>query len=293
MKRRRKRKPSKKTIIVSAIGGVIITVLIILMLSMIVHAVKYSEAKRLAKQQKYEKAYETYIELGETEKTKENLKQTGVDYAEHLMEDKDFESAIEVLSEIEEDELLQQCYYESAKAFAKQKEYGLAVSWYERIENEDVTDELLATKYAFVKCEENRNNTNYTTCRYLKELKAADYKDSAKIYEELYAWKATIIANKDKNDQKTQMKSLEKGDVVSFHIQLSGGEPREEVSLSYEILDEKGKKTTGEWSRVSCNGAECWKYIEYDSADVSGKVTLTIYNQNKDVLSELSINFKK
>lgn len=278
--------------IVSAIGGVIITALVILMLSMIVHAVKYSEAKRLAKQQKYEKAHETYIELGKTEETKENLKQTGIDYAEHLMEDKDFESAIEVLSEIEEDEMLQQCYYESAKAFAKQKEYGLAISWYERIENEDVTDELLATKYAFVKSKENYNNTNYTTCRYLKELIAAEYKDSAKIYKELYAWKATIIANDNQNDQNTKMKDFKKGDVVFFHIQLSGGEPREEVSLSYEIMDETGKKTTGEWPRVSCNGVECWKYIEYDSADVSGKVTLTISDSDKKVLGEQSVKIK-
>lgn len=278
--------------IISIIGGIIIVVLVFLMLSMIVHTVKYSKAKRLAKQQKYEKAYEQYIELGETEKTKENLKKSGVDYAEHLMVDKDFESAIEVLSEIEEEEMLQQCYYESAKMYEKQKEYGLAINWYERVENEDVTNELLDAKYAFVKSKENRNNTNYTTCRYLKELMAAEYKDSAKIYEELYAWRANILANQDKNDQQTKMKTFNRGETVFFHIQLSGGEPQEKVSVSYEILDEKGNKTTGEWTRVSCDDKECWKYIEYDTIDISGTVTLTIFDANKKILGSQTVKVK-
>ena len=100
------------------------------------------------------------------------------------------------------------------------------------------------------------------------------------------------MANLDKNDQTTHMKTFKQGDLIYFHIQISGGEPREEVSLSYEIVDEEDRKTTGEWTRVSDNGMGCWQCIEYDSTDISGTVTLTIYDSNQKVLGEQSVKIK-
>lgn len=292
MKRRRRRR-SKKTLIISSICATFVILLIFAMLYMLIYSIKYSSKNRNAKQKKYEQAYEKCIILGKSEETKEELEQAAVDYAEHLMVDNDYEKAVEVLETTEEKESLQQCYQEYADYLAKQKEYSLAITWYERVENKDVTKELLAAKYAYVKSEENYNRLNYTTCRYLKDLMAAEYKDSAKLYEELYAWKATIIANEDKSDQKTHIESFQMGKLVHFHVKLIGGEPQERATMRYEITDASGEVISGEWNKVKCDEKGCWQHIEYYVIKETDMLTLKIYDQNNKVLGEQGVKINE
>ncbi len=97
----------------------------------------------------------------------------------------------------------------------------------------------IEAKYEYVNA--NKNNDDLTTFEYLKELKDAEYKDSASIYKELYGWKITSVFNTSKNDSTTNKKSISRYDPLYCHITLSGGEPNEEATIKYTLTFPDGK----------------------------------------------------
>ena len=266
-----------------------IIIALILVASGVLFILPSSRENKSKKKNAYEKAYNEYLNSDKTDEDKQKLKSSAIDYAEILANDKEYTKAIEVLSEVDEQERIEDFYYDSAKDCEKKGEYGAAVSWYEKITNKNVSDDLLSAKYSYVKQKANNNNKNFTTCRFLKELMAADYKDSAKLFQELYSWKAEIITNQDTDDKKTQLSEVEEESKICFHIKFYGGEPGETISASYEIADAKGTKLIGEWTDVACNGKECWKFVEYNTSDAKEQLSFRCYDMDRNLLCEQRI----
>lgn len=76
-------------------------------------------------------------------------------------------------------------------------------------------------------------NDDTTLFDYLKELKSIDYKDSANLYKKLYDWKIEVVAiNSSEDDDTTNQSTIKRNQPIYFHIDLSGGEPNEEIRIT-------------------------------------------------------------
>lgn len=145
-------------------------------------------------------------------------------------------------------------YLDSCYNFGKSKlnngDYSSALTWFSKCANySDTQEQIKETKYQYVK--NNMNNRNTATFEYMKELKAANYKDSANVYNELYAWKATSVFNTNKDNKSISMDSISKYDPIYCHVTVSGGEPNGKTQVTYSVTMPNGetyrKSFPGEW----------------------------------------------
>lgn len=131
--------------------------------------------------------------------------------------------------------ILKEAKYQQALHYMSTKDYIAAADLFKSLgKYSDSSSRSKEAMYAFVL--ENRNNEASTTYIYLQELKKANYKDSKKIYDELYSWKITGYVNTSSKDTSTELTSITtytKG--VTFHFHLSGGTPGEKITL-YEVI---------------------------------------------------------
>lgn len=119
------------------------------------------------------------------------------------------------------DLLDQQKYVEAAEAFDAMPDYR------------DSAQQALEARYQHVLAHKTRDNQQ--TRDYLKELVAADYKDSADIEEEIYAWHITVksCGSKSGSLEKTTFRL---GDPLFFYVEVHGGHIAERRHLRYEAI---------------------------------------------------------
>lgn len=117
------------------------------------------------------------------------------------------------------DLLDQQNYVAAAAAFDDMGDYR------------DSAQQALEARYQHVLAHKTRDNQQ--TRDYLKELVAAEYKDSADIEEEIYAWHITVksCGSKSGSLEKTTFRI---GDPLFFYVEVHGGHVGETCRLRYE-----------------------------------------------------------
>lgn len=126
-------------------------------------------------------------------------------------------------------------YYSNVSAWIEESQYNYAVQLLNTGKYEEAVSQLKLheterfrslrkeAEYLYVKA--HKNNDDTLTYSYLKDLKSAKYKDSAKIYKNLYAWHVKVIgANYSKKSLKKLSKVSDKKHVY-FHIKITGGPP--------------------------------------------------------------------
>ena len=105
-------------------------------------------------------------------------------------------------------------------------EYEKAILWYQKAGE----DELVSgCKYEYAKA--NFDNENETTYKYLQELKRADYKDSASLYESLYTWQV------DMTGFEVEERNNGYGANVYMRYKISGGTPGEELVFHVDFSE--------------------------------------------------------
>lgn len=291
---------------------------------------RYQLASSQLENEEYQNAYDNFSLLKEYEDSKSKFQESGYGYAQALMAEKKYQEALDVLDSVGEykksSELKEQCYLDGAKQFYDNKDYKNAVIWYQHqklsekdrfyIEScyqygvqflnsgeygkaieqlnktgnySDAKEKINEAKYAYTLA--NKNSSSKTTYNYLKDLKAAGYKDSEKIYEELYAWKVDIIANDDKNDKTTSLSSISKYSNFYFHISLSGGEPGDETKIKYTGFFPDGDTNSGIFDGKWSNGdsGTCWFYYTNPAYGKQGTFTLKVYDNNGNMIGTESI----
>lgn len=294
---------------------------------------RYLLASSQLENKEYQNAYDNFTLIKDYEDSAAKRQESGYGYAQALMTDKKYQEAIDIFGSIGDYEksadLKNQCYLEGAKQFYANKEYYSALTWYEKVKSYDknaefytdscynyavqqinsdsystaliylkkagnhsgVNDQIKAAKYGYVKA--NKNNYDNTTFEYLKELKAAGYKDSASIYKELYAWKiSTIVVNSSETDNTTDKSSLSVYDRCYFHFTLSGGSPGEETKLKYKTISPDGSVKNGSWDGTLDDGCSVWRSWWYENPmyGTRGQLTLIVYDGANNELGRRTIN---
>ena len=291
---------------------------------------RYLLASSQLENKEYQNAYDNFTLIKDYEDSAAKRQESGYGYAQALMTDKKYQEAIDIFGSIGDYEksadLKNQCYLEGAKQFYANKEYYSALTWYEKVKAydknadfyvdscynygvqqikagaygnaliflgrvgnySDAKEQIKTAKYGYVNA--NKNNHDNTTFKYLKELKSAGYKDSASIYKELYAWKATIIANDDE-DGTTNMSSISKYATAYFHVSLSGGEPGASTKVKYVKTTPDGSTYTDTWDDNWSDGYSGWTSWSYETPlyGKEGTLKIKVYDGNGNMIGEHSV----
>jgi hypothetical protein len=166
----------------------------------------------------YEKAYEIFIELGDYEDSADQAKYARYQQAQKLLSNKNYSEAMAIFSELG--------VYKDSATMVKE------------------------CKYQYVRT--HKNNTDKTTYSYLQELKSAGYKDSASIYNTLYAWKVTVLGWNSSSAEGNYKTSISKYNAVYCHLKLTGGPP--DGSLKIKI---KGTMPSG--TKIDDSFSSAWE----------------------------------
>jgi TolA-binding protein len=154
-----------------------------------VQACAYSEAKDALENKNFKVASKLFMELGDYGDSKEMVKECSYQNALSLIENKEYKSAIEILTAI--------------------RKYS------------DAKDKILEAKYMFVT--DNFNMKNKTTVKYLNELTAENYRNSAELRKELLGSSEVMsddikaVVNYSATDVETSLTQLDNTKPIYFH----------------------------------------------------------------------------
>ena len=243
----------------------------------------YNAAVEMAQNGKYDEAVAVFEELGDFKDSKEQIVNTKVAKALALIEAGNQDEALKVLKELEaaggSTEEIKDAYLNSAEQMAnegqyaaaymlvtasssytdtddllksyaksagdtamKDGDYASAVDWYQKAGESSLQQDA---KYEFIKA--NFNNGNEITFGYIKELRDAGYKDTAALYDELYAWHVEMELYMDASGAGADSKT------VWLRYKLSGGEPGARFSFNISESDSYTFARTGETRTPSSN----------------------------------------
>lgn len=148
----------------------------------------------------------------------------------------------------------------------------------------DAAEMVLAAKYAYVS--EHKDPTDITTYQYSGELKAVGYKDSASLYEELFAWKFEIVyCNTDRDDEFTKLSSIpNESDFLHIGFKFTGGEPEKVLTLSHGVIwpGESEEKADWEWSDIKSGDEFAFHYPTGRGCPEEGMLTIRFYDAAND-----------
>ncbi len=183
--------------------------------------------------------------------------------------------------------------YKQAVAHLNNGEYESALLLFEELaanNYKDSAEMIKETKYQFVVNKMDKEDS--TVHEYMKELVAADYKDSKKLYDELYAWNFEIAFSASKQSMSHQDVVEATTKLFPFYFinfRITGGAPGEDLQGEYVI-----KYSTGQESRAGFgdgNGNVLTITCSATQAPI-GQTTFTLYDNNGNVLATKSAFIK-
>ena len=219
---------------------------------------KYRYALALTAQSNWKEASDQFRILGDYKDSATKFQETYYKYGLLLINQKNYKSAINVFSELgdyqDSASRYKETYYQYGLQLLGSKSYKEAVTVFNSLGSyQESKAKLNEAKYGYVTAHKNRTDT--TTYSYLKDLKAAGYKDSKDIYNSLYAWSVTIVINDSETNSTTSKSSISKYKTVYCHVTLHGGPPNEGIELRYSY----------NWPSSSTNG-DSWDSKWYDGS---------------------------
>ena len=221
-------------------------------------------------------------------------------YANQLLTDGDYSTASTVFASLKSykdgNTLFLKSHYLLGKSYMDEGLYYLAVNEFEECVGYENTNDLLKeAKYQFV-INGDDDIRNLVSYNYLKELKDANYKDSATIYKNRYTWKVKpVFANNSENDE-TTLKSSTPSNCSYFHagFEIIGGVPDETITM-YAVTsfpNEGDYRSSWEWEDFTL-GYTCIIFWANGFDAYSGTLTITVYNSaNDQKLGSLSIRLE-
>lgn len=249
------------------------------------------------------------IEFKDSETQIENcntaIKQRTYDNAVSLMESGSYEEAINTFVQVIEfkdseiqiencNTAINELTYDTAINLMNKARYKKAMELFEDLgdysDSKEKIIECQSAMYAYV--QKNYNNSDTTTYSYLKELKSSKYLDSAELYEELYAWKATIVVNSTAGDYKTDKSSIKRGKSVYFNITLSGGTPGAKTKLCYTITYPNGNISELHHKHDSMSNGYS-THIGLLTKSSLGTYKITVYDGDNNVIGTHSVKIVK
>ncbi len=243
---------------------------------------------------KLDEAAGYFLNASGYEDAKEKFKEVEYNLGVQLLDAGDYKSAKPKLVNADD--------YSDAKEKLKQVNYNLGLEalnhnrYEEAIENftaakdyEGASAQLLEAKYQFVIAKNSPKGDK--VYMYIKELKDANYKDSASIYNNWYGWKVSIVVNTSETDEKTDIETVSRYKTWYFHVRVTGGEPGQSVRLKYSGRFPDGEAQSGSWDFDIYDDNTTWACWYYGNPQYgsTGTFTFNVYDSNGNVLGTKTV----
>lgn len=132
-------------------------------------------------------------------------------------------------------------------------------------------------KYAYVKHTQYKAY-NQLTHQFLQDLAEVGYKDSYKLYRELYQWEAEVLSITESKEKPKELRNqFSLGESIYIQIKLNGGAPNESVDLKYRVTKPDGKQIEGLFNGKWQNGTSGWLSISNTENEKTGTLKITFY----------------
>ena len=222
---------------------------------------KYLYACECLTAKKYKDAANLFYFLRDYKEGQDKFNESTYAYAKECYDSKKYEDARIYFAKVkgyeDSDNLWEDASYNVGIACINSKDYKKAVTFLSEVSGySDAKTKINEAKYAYVKA--HKNNTDSTTYSYLKDLKAAGYSDSKTIYNDLYAWKVSVVTNTSETNETSNNSSISKYSTVYVHIKLTGGPPNEGVKLKYTYKWPGGSTKSDSWDWEMYSGDTTW-----------------------------------
>ncbi len=188
----------------------------------------YLDAKQMLADGKYDEAKTAFKALGDYEDSKELIKECDYGRATKLLNDKKYTEAKKIFESLngysDSKTKIKECDYNIAKSKISSNPSD-AIDILEDLGSYEDSEKLL--KQAKMNyCKKNKDSSNATTYKYLKELKEANYSGAAALYKELYTIKIiNVYWNTDTSDHSTKMTKIKEGEKAVLHFEMTGYTP--------------------------------------------------------------------
>ena len=257
---------------------------------------EYQQALAALKQGDYASALTQLQQLKNYKDSEDQAKEARYQLAVSAMKQGDYKSAITQLGNLkgykDSDDLYKEAAYQQCKA--DKTNAAQYINLLEALGDYKDSAALRLEKMGqFVNA--NKNATNYTVrdvaCDYLKELIAADSATWQPVYNEMFSWKITDMYWNTSKDSTEHMTTIKSGSPVYFHYTLSGGEPLASTKLYDRVTWSDGSKSNytsyeGNWN------SDDTLWTGWTKLSVTGKVTITVYDGNKNKIGSGSVTMK-
>ena len=279
------------------------------------YAKTYSEAMGEIDQKDYKAAIAKFDSL---EKVKysdaaEKLKEYSYLYAIELLNNKDYEEALEYLEKCKDykdaadrikecNEKVKEASYKKANNDLKEEIYGSAIERFEALgDYKDSKDKLKQAKYGYVikykGNSEDVGDSGSKYYRYITELKNAKYKDTESIYNSLYnSWGFKCWVN-DSGDSSSSKTSINKNSSVYVHVEATHGPIDESANIRIvvyrksEFGDQVSFEDTFDVESFSDNYSS-FAYSTPAAVTESSNEYVKIYNEDTGALID-TISFRR
>lgn len=259
----------------------------------------YAYAKELFNSKKYQEAISIYQNISGYKDTADKLMETRYQYALECKSNSQWEKASDLFNLTKgyknSDSLFKETYYNYGIELIKSRKYVKAIdvlgSDYLKGYKESKA-KINEAKYGYVT--NNKNNSDYTTYNYLKELIAVGYKDSQSIYNDLYKWKITNVYFNTSESSALKYSAIDKYSPVYCHFTLSGGPPGGKTKVYYYITFPNGQQENDSSSYKSWDGDELW--VGWKDGIYSnplygqvGKLSFSFYDEDSNYIGSGSV----
>ena len=288
---------------------------------------QYSKAMDLKDDGKYQEAIEIFTELGDYDDSATQITDCRYLEAKKMLADGQYDKAIAAFTALKDykdsETMIKQCDYERAEKLLADGQYDEAKDYFKSLgDYSDSETKIKACDYALAKdmiesnpadaikklealgdyedsaelikeaklnyCKDHDSNTNTTTYKYLKELKAANYPGASELYNELYTYKVTNIywnTSKDNTNSSSNMSSISVKNNQVLHFTLLGGTPDDEdMDIKYTVTWPSGSKNNSGFT----GGRSKYYTITLTSSSI-GTLKVDIYTESGTLLHTATV----
>ena len=246
---------------------------------------RYLEAKQKLAKGLYDEAISAFSALGSYKDSKDMIKQCDYERAMQYYNNWDYEEAKAIFLSLgdysDSADKVKACDYSIAKALISSDPLD-AIDKLEALgEYSDSMDLIRQAKMNY--CREHNNNTDTTTYRFLRELKAENYTGAATLYDELYTYRLTDVfwnTDTDDADPASGVTKLSVQNSQILHFTLVGGTPDDtDMRLKYTVTWPSGSKNDAQFS-----GRRSKNYTITLTSKSTGTLKVQIYTEDGTLL---------
>lgn len=288
----KKKKVKKIVLIASAVALVIVAIVagLIINSKVIAPKNKYEDAKQYLAYNKFEEAYNLFVELGDYKDAQEQQVICKYNEITYYLDNGMLEEAGTLLNTFKTDERFAQYVdecstkytYVKGKASYEDGDYKAAITTLNAIKDyEDAEDIINDAKYQYVV--DNKQELTDLVESYVEDLHEISYPGIQAIYDELYTLKVSFIVNNSETDAKTNMSAVSTYDTRYYHFVITGFEKNESIGLSYIIYFADGSNSAGDFEYDASRSNEAGYVYAYSGTPAylfTGTERVELYNRD-------------